>query len=692
MIQAAVKLCAVAGYCLVTNGLAFADQTDTSADISSFLPENFSRYSPLTALDMVAQVPGFSIDNGDDVRGFGGAAGNVLINGERPSTKSSLEDYLRRIPAGNVERIDLVRGASGDLDMRGQTRVVNVVLKESVGNGPINYSINPRIHQGGRVSVGAVIDWTGKWLGGDLTLSYSQDGWAERSIRPERRFDGDGDQIAYRDDVHQTNFIEYVPGFEYERKFGSDTTLRANGRFWTGFWEANIAAEKYEPTRRGHLALSERGTIDEDWTGYDFGGDIERKFSRNLSSKIIWYQRRQQFESELVFDDFTPDGHSLGLFLGDVEDKTGESILRSQTNWTASKKHSVEFGMEVAYNFRDSDRVYLFLDTNNSATGDVPISTTKVEEWRGEAFISDVWKLANKWTLEPGLKVEVSEISQTGQVEEKRQFTYPKPSLSAVYSPSEGRQWRFQIERWVDQLDFSDFVSNVSATDDNVTSGNPQLEPERSWRFEVGYERPLMKSGTVSFLAQFEAVEKVADFVPVVTADGKVFDGPGNLGNGQRFKFVAESSFPTDAFGVKGGKLDLELVYRDSEVTDPLTGMKRRLAYEQPLYWYIEFRQDFPIQKWTWGFDYAQGSTDSYWRSNEQVDFKNGFGDFDIYMETTRFLGMNIRVGVDNVFNTTFTRRRTIYDGDRATGEIDRRDIRVDNYGALPFIRFKGTI
>ncbi len=45
----------------------------------------FERYKPSTALDMVRQVPGFLIDDGDASRGFAGAAGNLLINGQFPS-------------------------------------------------------------------------------------------------------------------------------------------------------------------------------------------------------------------------------------------------------------------------------------------------------------------------------------------------------------------------------------------------------------------------------------------------------------------------------------------------------------------------------------------------------------------------------------------------------------------------------
>src|SRR3989337_3018063 len=49
----------------------------------------FAQYAPRTALDIARRVPGFNLDLGDtDVRGFAGAAGNVVINGARPSSKA----------------------------------------------------------------------------------------------------------------------------------------------------------------------------------------------------------------------------------------------------------------------------------------------------------------------------------------------------------------------------------------------------------------------------------------------------------------------------------------------------------------------------------------------------------------------------------------------------------------------------
>src|SRR5262249_10141919 len=123
------------------------------------------------AYDMVLRVPGFSFDDGSAARGFAGAAGNVLIDGQRPASKTDdLISILRRIPVSQVERIDLIRGGAPGIDMQGKTVVVNVIRGKGQGfHGvaalaaykPEGIPIDPQIRL------------EGTWRDGDHTLEAS---------------------------------------------------------------------------------------------------------------------------------------------------------------------------------------------------------------------------------------------------------------------------------------------------------------------------------------------------------------------------------------------------------------------------------------------------------------------------------------------------------------------------------------
>src|SRR5438094_9426581 len=95
---------------------------------------------------MLSQVPSFTIRSADQERGLGQASENVLINGERIANKSGgAIDELRKVPAANVERIELVDAASlGIAGLVGQ--VANVVVKSSGGTGQFAWNPNFRAH------------------------------------------------------------------------------------------------------------------------------------------------------------------------------------------------------------------------------------------------------------------------------------------------------------------------------------------------------------------------------------------------------------------------------------------------------------------------------------------------------------------------------------------------------------------
>ena len=101
----------------------------------------FSEWAPVTAQDMLDRIPGLdprsmgsSFSGG---RGFGGGnrTTEILINGKRTAGKNNSTDVqLSRITSGQVDRIEIIRGTSGELDVRGSGQVINVVLNLSLIN------------------------------------------------------------------------------------------------------------------------------------------------------------------------------------------------------------------------------------------------------------------------------------------------------------------------------------------------------------------------------------------------------------------------------------------------------------------------------------------------------------------------------------------------------------------------------
>ena len=110
-------------------------------------PAYFAQFAPRNALDMVTRIPGFVItEQRGSARGLGQASQNVLINGERLSSKSDgARDQLQRIPASDVVRIEIVDGTV--LDIPGLTgQVANVVVARSGSSGQFRYTAGFRAY------------------------------------------------------------------------------------------------------------------------------------------------------------------------------------------------------------------------------------------------------------------------------------------------------------------------------------------------------------------------------------------------------------------------------------------------------------------------------------------------------------------------------------------------------------------
>src|SRR5690606_2546084 len=125
----------------------------------AYTPADFTRFAPRTALDMLNQVPGFTIAADDQGRGLGQANVNVLINGERLALKSeTIFDRLGKISASRVVRIEIVDGASLKIPgLSGQ--VANIVTEGGGMSG--RFSWEPRFRPG-------YVD--PRWLGGSISV------------------------------------------------------------------------------------------------------------------------------------------------------------------------------------------------------------------------------------------------------------------------------------------------------------------------------------------------------------------------------------------------------------------------------------------------------------------------------------------------------------------------------------------
>ena len=550
-----------------------------------FTPDFFADARPNTALDMVNRVPGFSVNDGDGARGFEGAVGNVLINGSRPASKNDTgSNVLSRTVAAQVDRIELIRGGAPGIEMQGYSVVANVILKNTVSREHI-LTGNAFLFEGGQDLFGGSYQFTERK--GDrtwgVTLSDGISNSDSNGAGPLRRVGPNGELLRaedyYNDGYGGGNSIR---GTYAGPLMGGKIDLTA--RYGVNDWH-NINRQTAPGIRREAL-------FDEDTNS----GEVGVVYTRPLSKRL-------KLETRFIheFEEFDNVATSLNREAG-VEEPiqrfaatgdSSETILRGLLRFERSAALEFEGGGEIAYNMLEVEQAYSIGGVDKP----LPSASVKVEETRGELFGKATWRINPKWTLEGGLRLESSTISQSGDAEQEKSFFYAKPRLLTTWTPMANTQVRLRIERTVGQLDFGDFAASAELEDENVFGGNVNLQPEQRWVGELTFEKRFWGEGIVSVGLRHDEITDVIDLIPL---DGGL-TGVGNIGDGTLDQLVLNVTVPTDKLGLSGGKFGFKNTWNHTEVTDPTTGEIRPISGIRASQATITFQQDITSWKLQWG-------------------------------------------------------------------------------------------
>lgn len=675
-------------------GAALAPAQAQSADsgasadaaVLTYAPEFFAPYNPQSALDMVGRIPGFSITGGGGGRGLAGGLGNVLIDGRRPSSKNGVGALLSRRPASTVLRIELIREPRAGIDMAGHDSVVNLITDRS-GGWSGAWSGRLRLFESGRITPAGEISATRTAPRGSLTLAIDLSSHADGSDQARRFETLDGSPLANETERVQDQFFDLTPSLAWRRDFDAGHALRVDARAWSWRYTGGRQGEVFDAT--GAFDAFETGRSETLAYGGEATIDYDHALNPAWSAKLTGLQRLEISDSDDAFEDFD----ALGVFNGRVTildaQSEGESVLRAELRRSRDDSNALTLSAEGAYNFLDGDFDLFEDDGAGLAPVDLPVSETRVEEHRVDLAARQVWTLAPSWTVEGGLGVELSRIAQTGDAEKERSFSYFKPELKATWTVSAQDQVRFAAVRDVGQLSFGDFISSVNVRDDTAQLGNPELEPERTWRLQAEYEHRFSQTGVITVLLRHEWVEGVEDLVPVAGAGG-LFDTPGNLPDGARWMVEGDLTTPLDWLGVPGGELSVSARYRETEVDDPVTGASRRFRGDEDWRASFDFRQDLPNAGLAWGVNYYVQGVEDFYRVDTFDQVKGPRGDLDVFAETRRFAGLTARIGADLNLGQQ-ERTRLVWPVSRADGDPDLRELRTVDFDSRVYMELSGV-
>lgn len=641
----------------------------------------FATFSPSNALQIVQRVPGFTLDTGNqDVRGFGQAAGNVVINGQRPSSKSdTLDVILQRIPAAQVARVEVGPGELFGSEFAGKAQVLNLVLTTEAGFsgtvvGTVRREFTGVLLPEGNAS--ALLRSGNSTFNAAIGLNNNnttEEGYDTLTAVPS------GELLEYRRKVNRIRDPYGYATASWDYNGGENRTAHLNTR---------VAIEHFALTQSNDV-FPETGPIRDDRLTqrydrheFEIGGDVTRPFAGGGLKLIGLATRKHRHDQDVSLN--RVQGDVIGGSSQLLRNERDETVLRLVWNRADLGGWSVESGVEGALNKLDSNvDIFAFDGAGGKTRIDLPIDHAIVKEYRGEAFFNAGRPLTTKLRMDLGLTFEASRLTVSGDAKAERVLKFLKPKAVFDWRPGDGWHAQLSVQRTVAQLQFEDFISTAELTNDRVNGGNANLLPQRAWEMLATVEHPILGDGLAKLEVGYNRISLVQDRIP--TPEG--FDAPGNLGDGRLLQLRGTLDTPLSRFGIKGGRLTVTGSLVDTAVRDPYTLQDRHFSGTSLFIFDVNFRQD--LGKFAWGFDVSGDTGPTFYRLDEldhpysAIPYVTAFAEYRPTKQTT------LTFSLDNATGVPAYRRRTFYLPDRRTPEPSLIEFRERNRHIVPYITLK---
>ncbi len=694
----------------ISTAMAQTPETDSTATYGA---DFFEGSGALTVNDMLDRVPGIemilqatnvSSVSSDGNRGLG-ATSQILIDGKRMAGKANeARSQLARIPASQVARIEIIRGSSSDLDVQNSNQIVNIVLLEALPTSSLSSEINVTQYSDSTLNPGGSLSLSGErgrlnyLFSGQVASAYEHQESFETSIlgdfSPNETIAAD----RYRD---QTNYT-----FNSTLAYALTPNDRITFNALYGEQDPPVKLLRTYVDQRAKPVNTyyERETIPATARNWEIGGDYEHRYASGsrLKGLFIVNERDNQSTRERYRATSLTDVGVKNLYL-DTSSVYQEKIVRGSYTFNMAEGQGVELGVERALTTQDSG---LRQGVRTAAPGVaeyggltplvLPNAFGTVEEIRYEPFAVHTWQINPRMTLESTLVAEFSEISQSGDVNNKRDFSFVKPKVDLRYDLSSTLQVRGTLERFVSQLTFADFSRTIDERDidRDTVAGNPTLEPEESLRAELALDYRLPSdAGTLNTRFFYYDWDNKIGKIDISPSVKNLQSTNGNIGPAVAYGLISNASLRLGFLGLPQALLTAALTMQTAKFEDdPFVPYSHRFPPYDRGSLRVTYRHDLPAYNMSYGVTYNARAYDGrYIYENDSRFTWIVPANLSAFVEMVGFAGLTYRLEGSNLsdFESCALRRR--YDGYMRDGIIKEIENNCSTTGPQVAFKVRGT-
>ncbi|SFT98003.1 Outer membrane receptor for ferrienterochelin and colicins [Algoriphagus locisalis] len=521
------------------------DLIEERVDRTIYKAENDKTTAGGDGTDVLRRVPMLSVDLDGNVSMRGSSNITVLIDG-RPSAiaASSITDALKQIPADEIKEVEVITSPSAKYDAEGTSGVINIITKKNNLQG---MSANIRTGTGLRgsdfgLNASARKGKFGFTLGGFGRAGYNINGSFENSQMTMNE-DGTTSSVIQSADTKSNNlFGRYNFGVDYEIdkynfltgavNFGIRNRSSSQNDFLTqNFLDGNLVRNALRETE----TKDNSNSID---VSLNYTKTFEKK-GKDIS--LLTLYSRNNGENSFVNTLFEEDlATIISRLKNDNPSKNEEFTVQLDFVEPLGKdgKSILEYGAKNILRKAYSDFAYFEAEGADGAYVEDPnpnlSNAFNYDQNVTAGYVSYTTTLFKNYTIKPGLRYEYTTISADFKTEttptEIPSYGTFVPSLNLSRNLANGNMIKASYNRRISRPSLRFLNPNIESSNPlQISQGNPELDPEFTDNYEVGYST-FFKSTMVSFSGFFRNTTGSIQAVRTVAEDGVIYTGYDNIG------------------------------------------------------------------------------------------------------------------------------------------------------------------
>lgn len=449
------------------------------------------------AADVLRNVPLLSVDLDGNVSLRGSSNLQVLING-RPSTMfaANLADALKTIPADQIKTVEVITTPTAKYDSEGSAGIINIITKKRNADGftgSVNTSVGTRQNNGG-VNLNWMRGRFGLTGGANSFWSWKREGEFD-FYREETGVDNP--TVFEQEGPNSSQVLGFNGNFGAFYDFNAFNSINSSVRF-NGF---NNWREGTNTGSLGFLLDPNRPEFSRiiDNQGFRNGVDWTTDFKRTFADSEREFSAAFQLSSTASDqENITDQSGTSERYQQDIQNLNNgvnnEYTFQIDYVHPWSDKIKMETGVKTVIRQIDSDYETLTQDTEDDPFVAVPLLTDEFlyDQDVYAAYLSFTTKLGENYGLVAGARYERTIIG--GEYQERADAPFSQeydnilPSIILSRTFKNFSTLKASYNRRIQRPSLF-FINPFTQAGDpnNLTFGNPTLDPEVVDQYEVSY-------------------------------------------------------------------------------------------------------------------------------------------------------------------------------------------------------------